>query len=693
MAGVDKKEETIRTLPGDDIRQIMWRYADRFDLQMIVQSTRQVARGPVARLVAEGGRNSHEWTPGKDALLKVYDESGITGAFMDPRHGGMLEGPKNVAMALVAWELAWVDGGSATASLANNLALAPIHERGTPEQVDRYMSLSVPPKPGEDRQTWRGAFALTEPLPYVGVETGMLNGTIKVAEWKEGQEPVLLVEKRGRFITNSDYANFVTAAVDTADERIKSSCMVILEETDPGTFDRGAATRKMVHQLSSTRDPIFSLKVPASRIIGGYTVQDGKIVPNYNHGDVIEAVFKRTRITVGLMTTAKLISAVEPVIRYHRQRFRGASMSTPGTPRYDSGIQTKEDALQRTVDLWAMGEGGASLGFATARVFDLLDPMEPVKVRVMKEKNIIGVRAQMKHMAGVEKLAIEAVSLEETGKDPKRLAELMKDELVQYSLLDAVASVLCPATKLWNTGWGATTMREAVALCGGYGITEDCPGFLGNKWFDSQLEATYEGPEAVQRRQLSVTQTNPVFLATFDRWAREMEALTKSHPRMGTSALASAMQAWHWTLDYLQTNKDADGGRLYQSNRHGVTFTMADAIGWLLAAYELTQDVLELEKKGPENPNLSENIRGIVNFYQDLAHVLCARAAGEVMKLLAELVYGYAADGAVPPAGAKPFAEMRAKVDAALAGARLAKDRAGYAVSQLMIPEALDYPV
>jgi len=49
MAGVDKKEETIRTLPGDDIRQIMWRYADRFDLQMIVQSTRQVARGPVAR--------------------------------------------------------------------------------------------------------------------------------------------------------------------------------------------------------------------------------------------------------------------------------------------------------------------------------------------------------------------------------------------------------------------------------------------------------------------------------------------------------------------------------------------------------------------------------------------------------------------------------------------------------------------
>ena len=52
-------------------------------------------------------------------------------------------------------------------------------------------------------------------------------------------------------------------------------------------------------------------------------------------------------------------------------------------------------------------------------------------------------------------------------------------------------------------------MREAVSLMGGYGITEDCPGFLGHKWMDAQLEATYEGPEAVQRRQLSVTMASP----------------------------------------------------------------------------------------------------------------------------------------------------------------------------------------
>ena len=71
---------------------------------------------------------------------------------------------------------------------------------------------------------------------------------------------MLQVDKRGRFITNMGFANFVTAAVQTADERIKGSCIIILEEGDPGTFDRGTPTRKMVHQLSSTSDPIFSLK-------------------------------------------------------------------------------------------------------------------------------------------------------------------------------------------------------------------------------------------------------------------------------------------------------------------------------------------------------------------------------------------------------------------------------------------------
>jgi alkylation response protein AidB-like acyl-CoA dehydrogenase len=283
---------------------------------------RAVARGPVARLVAAGARNTHEWTAEKNALLQAFDESGITGVFMEPSQGGFIEGPKNLALALVAFELAWVDAGAATGSLAGCLALSPIHERGTPSSAILHEPLR-PPQPGEDRKPWRGAFCLTEPIPYVGVETGMLGGKVQVAEWKEGEEPMLQVEKRGRFITNMGFANFVTAAVDSDDPRIKGSCMVILEETDPGTLRPRHAHAQAGAPALLHRDPIFSLKVPASRIIGGYTVKDGVIVPRYSHGEIIEAVFRRTRVTVAIMTSAKLLSAVEPVIRYHRNRFRG----------------------------------------------------------------------------------------------------------------------------------------------------------------------------------------------------------------------------------------------------------------------------------------------------------------------------------------------------------------------------------
>src|ERR1019366_2925830 len=50
-----------------------------------------------------------EWTSKKAKLLEAFDQSGITAVFMDPEHGGYLVGPKNLALALIAFELAWVD--------------------------------------------------------------------------------------------------------------------------------------------------------------------------------------------------------------------------------------------------------------------------------------------------------------------------------------------------------------------------------------------------------------------------------------------------------------------------------------------------------------------------------------------------------------------------------------------------------
>lgn len=734
------QSETLRTLPDDNVRQILWRFAERYDLQMLVQSARDVARGPVARLVAEGLRGTHEWTAQKATLLEAFDQSGITAVFMDPEQGGYLVGPKNLALALTAFELAWVDAGAATCSLAGCLALAPIHERGTDEQRARYMSLAAPAEPGSDRQPWRGAFCLTEPIPYVGVDTGMLSGKLRVEKWAEGGEPMLRVEKRGRFITNMAFANFVTAAVDSGDDRIKGSCIVIVEEGDPGVFDRGTPTRKLVHQLSSTCDPIFNLVVPASRIVGGYTVKDGVIVPNYSHSEVIEAVFKRTRVTVALMTSAKLLSAVEPIIRYQRGRFRGSEQAKAGMLRYELGLQQRQDALHRLASLWAIGEAGASLGFAAARAYDELDSIEREKDQILTAKGITRGKSEFKFFRDVNKSALELLR-QESNPDKHNTAcydDLKADPLVQFALKDAVANVLCPAAKLWNTGTGSAAMREALSLMGGYGITEDCPGFLAYKWMDTQLEATYEGPEAVQRRNLSVTMTSELFLAQYKQWIVDMKRIAEHRPGTGACALATAMQLWLWTYHHLQVATDADGGALYQSARQGVTFPLADALCWLLATRQQTLDLVELENKGPENPVLAEGLAGTLSFFTDLCHIQVARASGEAGRICAELVFGYnrhpawdeegykgcyhsgeldaleslipgiaacatdvlGDDGSHPfkagPCaschGLEAFQRIRTKLDGCLTGSQLSKDRAAEAISKVMIPEALDYP-
>jgi alkylation response protein AidB-like acyl-CoA dehydrogenase len=500
-----------------------------------------------------------------------------------------------------------------------------------------------------------------------------------------------------------------------------------------------------VHQLSSTRDPVFSLRIPASRIVGGYTIKDGVIIPNFSHGEVIEAVFRRTRVTVGLMTAAKLLSAIEPVIRYHRGRFRGGEDIVPGSPRYEFGLQQKEDVLHRLVDIWATGEAASALGFEAARVFDELDPIERQKDAWFAEQKIDRGRAQMKALGKISKDALEYLA--ESRKRPEhrnaeRFETLSQDPMIRFVLLDSVANVICPAVKLWNTGHGANVMREAVSLVGGYGITEDCPGFLGYKWMDSQLEATYEGPEAVQRRQLSITMTNELFIAQYRHWITEMRQIASEHPGTGACTLATAMQMWLWTLLHLQQSKDADGQKLFSSSRQGVTFPLADVLAWLLAARQQVLDVLELSKKGAENPVVAEQLATLVPFLMDLCHVQTARAAGEVGRVCAELVFGYRrhpewdeqskaacyvadelasleeimpgitatahfysdvieVDGSHPAKagpcasteGLEPFLRMRTKMDSCLTGARLAKDRAADDLMRVMIPEALGYPL
>ena len=245
----------------------------------------------------------------------------------------------------------------------------------------------------------------------------------------------------------------------------------------------------------------------------------------------------------------------------------------------------------------------------------------------------------------------------------------------------------------------------------------------------------------MQRRQLSVTMTDEVFLAQFRHWIADMRKIGNDRPGTGACSLASAMQMWLWTLRHLQKAADADGDKLYSSSRQGVTFPLADALCWLLASRCQINDLLELEHTGPQNPAMAEALPGLLAFLGDLCHVQAARAAGEVGRICAELVFGYnrhpawdeegcsscyqsddlvAMESVVPgssslargytdviendgshPIKAGPcasfhgldqFARLRVRVDGCLTGSQLAKDRAAEALTKVMIPEALDYP-
>jgi len=61
---------------------------------------------------------------------------------------------------------------------------------------------------------------------------------------------------------------------------------------------------------------------------------------------------------------------------------------------------------------------------------------------------------------------------------------------------------------------------------------------------------------------------------------------------------ASAMQMWQWDAGHLQRATDPSGGKLYHSQRQGVTFPLADALcGWLLRA-----QILDVARTGKARP-------------------------------------------------------------------------------------------
>ena len=310
----------------DLMHQRLWRVESDAQLFALQKRARCAAATVAPKLDALP--DDHRWNNMKAEILAILDEAGLLTCLNDER-------PSTVALSLVFFELARIDGGLVTLALAGCLPQMLIAEFGSDEQKAQYLGQL-------------GALCLTEPLPGAGSDALLLTGRFRRLVDEAGLEPWIEVEKRGRFTSHMEFAEFVVAAVQ-GEDGARGSALVILEPSDTGLFDRGSAVRKIGHQISSTTNPIFQLRIPASRIVGGFDIEEGLLRPRVDHRRALHTALQRTRALLSLTTAAKAFAALEEMSEWP------FSVAEYGVIR---------------AELWAAGEAAAALGFAAVRACD-----------------------------------------------------------------------------------------------------------------------------------------------------------------------------------------------------------------------------------------------------------------------------------------------------------------------------------
>jgi hypothetical protein len=327
-----------------DAHRSMWGLAADPRLCELRETARRIARDVVMPALAAGAADSPGWTAAKAAVLQALDRT------LPPDPGPTL------SLALVAAELAVADGGAATSLLSGYLAHSVVRDFGTPEQRARYL----------DRERYpHGALCLTEPPPGAGVDALTLTGTARLVVLPGAAPPgataMLDVEKRGRLISHMEFADFVLLAVDFPG----GGCLVVAEPGDEGLFDRGQPVRTLGHRLSSVTSPSFRLRVPACRILGGYTCDDGRLVPRVGYRQALEPALGRCRPVVAFMTAGKILATMEEVL--------AQGVADRAATRPIRAATVRERLPLSLVDAWADAEAAAALALEAARLSDRID--------------------------------------------------------------------------------------------------------------------------------------------------------------------------------------------------------------------------------------------------------------------------------------------------------------------------------
>ena len=619
-------QDVLRTLPGDDVRQIMWRFADRYDLQMLVQSV--ASGGPRTGGPAGGrGRTQHPRMdrPRRPSSLKAFDESGITGALHGSGAGRLHRGSQESGAG--AGRLRAVLGGRGRRHLQPGGQPGPRpHPRARHAGAAGHVHARMPSRPSPARTARPGA----APSPHRADAVrrrrdgharrqgaGGRMGGRQGADPPGGQARALhhqhglrQLRDRGRGLRRPAHQGQLHG--------------------DPGSRPtRACSTAARPPRSWSTSSPPRAIRssacaCPASRIIGGYTVKDGVIVPRYSHGEIIEAVFRRTRVTVGaddLGQAALRGGAGDPLPARplpRRREHRPGLAAVRARPAAEGGRAAPAGGRL------GHRRGRASLGFAAARLFDELDPLEKRKDELLAAQGISGATASC---APVARCRRTPWSSSTSTADPRRagrqrLEALQADPLVQFAHPGLPGQRPLPGLQALEHRPRRQHDARGGQPDGRLRHHRGLPGLPRPQVDGRPARGHLRGPRG---------RAAPPALGDDDERAVPGPVRRAGSPRCAASPPTGPAPAparsprpcssGSGRCDHLQTATDADGGKLYHEQAPGRDLPAGRRA--VLAAGRRRQilDLLELEAKGPASPVLAEGLPGVVGFLTDLCHV------------------------------------------------------------------------
>jgi alkylation response protein AidB-like acyl-CoA dehydrogenase len=217
--------------------------------RLLVETVREFARARIAPIAsAHDESGEFPW-----ATVREMADLGLFGVPFEEEYGGA--GADALSLALVVEELARVDAShSITVGAHTSLCASPIHDFGTPEQKERFLT---PLARGEKL----GSFGLTE------ATSGSDAANMATRAVRDGGHWVLNGTKV--FITNAGVAGiYVVAAVTDADKGPKGISTFIVEKETEG-LRSGKKEDKLGWRASDTRELILEeVRVPADQLLG-----------------------------------------------------------------------------------------------------------------------------------------------------------------------------------------------------------------------------------------------------------------------------------------------------------------------------------------------------------------------------------------------------------------------------------------